>query len=82
MVEGEILNPSLIDYSEHKGIKKIIYKKADVKRSLIKILGENKFNLWRDFYDDGAHYEGELFWSTNGKGTMTLADGRKKSVNG
>lgn len=80
LVVGEILNPSLIDYSEHKGIKKIIYKKADVKRLFDKNFGgEINLTYGEIFYDDGAHYEGELnFDLPYGKGTMTLADGRKK----
>lgn len=80
LVVGEILNPSLINYSEHKGIKKIIYKKANVKRLFDKNYeGEINLTYGEIFYDDGAHYEGELdFDLPYGKGTMTLADGRKK----
>ena len=36
LIEGEILNPSMIDYSDEPGIKKIIYNKRVVnKRQLV-----------------------------------------------
>ena len=87
LIEGEILNPSLIEYSEHKGIKKIIYQKANIKQVFDKDSGaEINISSGEIFYDDGAHYKGELdFDLPYGIGTIILADGTKKTchwVNG
>lgn len=81
LIEGEILNPSLIEYSEHNGIKKIIYKKANVREILFKEINHmTKLKLGEIYYDDGAHYVGELHFDLPfGKGTMTLADGSSKT---
>ena len=81
LLEGEILNPSLIEYSQHKGIKKIIYQKANINRVFDKDFGaEINISFGEIFYEDGAHYKGELeFDLPYGIGTMTLADGNKKT---
>ena len=81
LLEGEILNPSLIEYSEHKGIKKIIIQKANVKRVFDKDFGaEIYISFGEIFYEDGAYYKGELESDLPyGIGTMTLADGNKKT---
>ena len=81
LLEGEILEPSLTGYTELKGIKKIIYKKSNIREMFLKEININtKLKLGEIFYDDGCHYEGELdFDSPFGKGTMTLPDGRKKT---
>ncbi len=81
LVEGEILHPSLINYSGHEGIKKIIYKKANVREILFKEINHmTKLTFGEIYYDDGAHYVGELdFDLPFGRGTMTLADGRSKT---
>ena len=81
LVEGEILHPSLIDYSEHKGIKKIIYQKQDIREVFDKeFKGNIKLTFGEIFYDDGSHYKGEIdFDLPYGLGTMTLADGNKKT---
>ena len=83
LLEGEILNPSLIEYSEHKGIKKIIIQKANIKRVFDKDFGaEINISFGEIFYEDGAHYKGELESDLPyGIGTMTLADGNKKTCN-
>jgi len=87
LIEGEILNPSLIEYSEHKGIKKIIYQKSNITRVFDKDFGaEINISFGEIFYDDGAHYKGELHFDLPyGLGTIILADGTKKTchwVNG
>ena len=81
LVEGEILHPSLINYSEHKGIKRIIYQKPDIREVFDKeFKGNIKLTFGEIFYDDGSHYKGELdFDLPYGLGTMTLADGNKKT---
>ena len=73
------MNPSLIEYSEHKGIKKIIIQKANIKKVFDKDFGaEINISSGEIFYDDGAHYKGELdFDLPYGNGTITLADGNK-----
>ena len=39
-----------------------------------------KLTFGEIYYDDGAHYVGELdFDLPSGRGTMTLADGRSKT---
>ena len=81
LVEGEILHPSLINYSEHKGIKRIIYQKPDIREVFDKeFKGNIKLTFGEIFYDDGSHYKGEIdFDLPYGLGTMTLADGNKKT---
>ena len=81
LVVGEILNPSLIEYSEHKGIKKIIVQKANIRKVFDKDFdAEINISFGEIFYDDGAHYKGELEHDLPyGTGTMTLADGNKKT---
>ena len=81
LVEGEILHPSLINYSEHKGIKKIFYQKPDIREVFDKeFKGNIKLTFGEIFYDDGSHYKGEIdFDLPYGLGTMTLADGNKKT---
>lgn len=83
LVEGEILHPSLINYSEHEGIKKIIYQKPDIREVFDKeFKGNIKLTFGEIFYDDGSHYKGEIdFDLPYGLGTMTLADGSKKTCN-
>ena len=91
LIEGEILNPSMIDYSEEPGIKKIIYNK----RVINKKTTDGSTNIVRYgkiFYEvldnidsnrpegQGVEYEGEIdFDQPHGKGTMTFEDGSKKS---
>ena len=81
LIVGEILNPSLIEYSEHEGIKKIIYEKSNVRKVFDEQFKGNIFlNFGEIFYEDGAHYKGELdFDLPYGKGTMTLSDGKSKT---
>ena len=81
LVEGEILHPSLINYSEHDGIKKIFYQKPDIREVFDKEFNGNiKLTFGEIFYDDGSHYKGEIdFDLPYGLGTMTLADGNKKT---
>ena len=81
LVEGEILHPSLINYSEHKGIKRIIYQKPDIREVFDKeFKGNIKLTFGEIFYDDGSHYKGEIdFDLPYGLGTMTLTDGNKKT---
>jgi hypothetical protein len=83
LIEGEILHPSLINYSDHKGIKKIIYLKPNIKEVFDKQFKANiKLTLGEIFYDDGAHYKGEIdFDLPYGLGTMILADGKKITSN-
>ena len=83
LIEGEILHPSLINYSDHKGIKKIIYLKPNIKEVFDKEFKANiKLTLGEIFYDDGAYYKGEIdFDLPYGLGTMILADGKKITSN-
>lgn len=85
-IKGEILNPSLIKYTEHDDIKKIIYHSES--KCLKEHSGKHKYpinNLMRNgeihyagggIYTDGDFYKGELFYDQpQGIGTMTYADG-------
>ena len=91
LVEGEILNPSMIDYSEEPGIKKIIYNKRVINKKTTdgstnivrygKIFYEVSDNIDSNRLEgQGVEYEGEIdFDQPHGKGTMTFEDGSKKS---
>jgi len=83
LMEGEVLNPSITGYSEHEGIKKIICQKKNVREIFVKKIDHSiKLTLGEIYYDDGAHYKGELVFDLPfGKGTMTLSDGSKKTCN-
>ncbi len=92
LIKGEILNPSLINYTEEKLIKKIIY--YDEAKPLKEFSYMN--NLMRKgkmFYEiapdvnsnrpegQGIEYEGEIFFDQpHGKGTMTFEDGSKRTA--
>jgi len=92
LLKGEILNPSLINYTEEKLIKKIIY--YDEAKPLKEFSHKN--NLMRKgkmFYEiapdvnsnrpegQGIEYEGEIFFDQpHGKGTMTFEDGSKRTA--
>ncbi len=91
LIEGEILNPSMIDYSYEPGIKKIIYNKRVVNKKAIGGL-TNIVRYGKIFYEvldnidsnrpegQGVEYEGEIdFDQPHGKGTMTFENGSKKS---
>ena len=62
-------------------LKKIIIQKANVKRVLDKDFGAAiNISFGEIFYEDGAYYKGELESDLPyGIGTMTLADGNKKT---
>ena len=91
LIEGEILNPSMIDYSEEPGIKKIIYNKRVINKKTTdgstnivrygKIFYEVSDNIDSNRLEgQGVEYEGEIdFDQPHGKGTMTFEDGSKKS---
>jgi len=92
LLKGEILNPSIINYTEDKFIKKIIY--YDEAKPLKEFSHMN--NLMRKgkmFYEiapdvnsnrpegQGIEYEGEIFFDQpHGKGTMTFEDGSKRTA--
>lgn len=91
LIEGEILNPSMIDYSDEPGIKKIIYNKRVGNKKTTDGL-TNVVRHGKIFYEvldnidsnrpegQGVEYEGEIdFDQPHGKGTMTFEDGSKKS---
>ena len=79
-LKGEVLNPSLINYSEHKGIKKIVLT-GKIRRIYSKEMKSNlDLNKGEIFYENGDYYEGEIdFDLPFGKGRMTFKDGTKKS---
>ena len=81
LLVGEILNPSLIEYSEYEGIKKIIYEKSNVRKVFDEQLKSNIYLKFGEIiYEDGSHYKGELdFDLPYGNGTMTLLDGNSKT---
>ena len=80
LIKGEVLNPSLINYSEHKGIKKIVLT-GKIRRIYSKEMKSNlDLNKGEIFYENGDYYEGEIdFDLPFGKGRMTFKDGTKKS---
>lgn len=88
LIEGEVLNPSLIKYSDEKGIKKIVYNKIRSKGEFIDQITKGKI-----YYEvlpnidsnrpegQGVEYEGEIDYDQpHGKGTMTFEDGSKRSA--
>ena len=92
LIEGEILNASLINYTEEKGVKKIIYNKR-VGDSKTKDGLNNQMREGKIFYEvlpnidsnrpegQAIEYEGEIdFDLPHGKGTMTFEDGSKRSA--
>ena len=92
LIEGEILNASLIKYTEEKGVKKIIYNKM-IGDNKTKDGLNNQMRLGKIFYEvlpnidsnrpegQAIEYEGEIdFDLPHGKGTMTFEDGSKRSA--
>jgi len=90
LVKGEILNPSLIKYSEHKGIKKIIHYSSTLGKNTI---GESAWIYkGKIFYEidpkykskrpeeQPTEYEGKIdFDVPHGKGTMKFKDGSQRT---
>ena len=89
LLEGEIINPSLIEYSELKWIKKITYQKR-VGSSKTSDGYNNQLRYGKIYYEkmpdevisgpngQGIEYEGEIDWDTpHGEGTMTYENGFK-----
>jgi len=91
LLEGEIINPSLIKYSEEKWIKKIIYQKK-IDSSETSDGYNNQLRYGKIYYEkipddeisgpngQGIEYEGEIDWDTpHGKGTITYENGFKST---
>lgn len=80
LIKGEVINPSLINYTEHKGIKKIILTGKIRKIYNDQIQSDLDLNKGEIFYENGDHYEGEInFDLPFGKGIMIFKDGTKKN---
>ena len=91
LIKGEVLNPSLIKYSEEKGIKKIVLTGKIRRVYDEKIKSYLDLNQGKIYYEvlpnidsnrpegQGVEYEGEIDYDQpHGKGTMTFEDGSKR----
>ena len=92
LIKGEVLNASLINYTEEKGVKKIIYNKR-IRGKKTKDGFNNQIWIGKIFYrvlpnidsnrpeGQAIEYEGEIdFDVPHGKGIMTFEDGSKLSA--